>query len=115
MCACAHLRRQCAALGAIAEAVTAKGIKLIFNTHLLDTVPQGIDGAYFVEGGGPDVFNVSGGDGKGVWRSRYKDVMVRGEIFPLSVSGILGGSFVLKYSGSAVPTLLECELAQCTC
>eukprot|EP00040_Diaphanoeca_grandis_P031538 m.188697 g.188697 ORF g.188697 m.188697 type:complete len:458 (+) comp32354_c0_seq2:21-1394(+) len=67
----------CKALETIAGVVGESGLRLIFNTHMLDTVPQGIDGAYFVPSSGPDIFNVSGGNGKGVWRSLYKDAVVR--------------------------------------
>ena len=67
----------CTKLGAIAAASQAHGMKLIFNVHLADTVPQGIDGAYFVPSKGPDINNVTGGDGSGVWRSHYLDIVVR--------------------------------------
>ena len=40
-------------------------------------MPQGIDGAYFVPSRGPDINNVSGGDGSGIWRSHYLDIVVR--------------------------------------
>ena len=69
----------CARLGAIAEAATSHGMKLIFNMHLVDTVPRGIQGSYFVPSHGPDLFNVSGGDGTGVWRTHYLDAVVRDE------------------------------------
>jgi hypothetical protein len=73
-----HLQREnCATLGEIAQEATKRNLKLIFNTHMKDTVPQGIDGAYFVPSLGPDIFKVSGGNGRGVWRSRYEDVVVR--------------------------------------
>lgn len=66
---------KCEALGAIASEVSKRGLKLIFNTHLKDTVPEGVDGAVYQNDTAPDSRGVHGG---GFWHApNVQDAMVR--------------------------------------
>ena len=68
----------CTKLGAMARALEARGMKLVFNTHLKEHVPTGLPGILW-RPPTPDIYNVSGGAGDDVWRSSYGDLMVRDE------------------------------------
>lgn len=65
----------CAKLGEIAVECGKRGLRLIFNTHLLDTVPEGVEGANFVNHSSH--VDANGVPGPVYWRTIYKDAMVR--------------------------------------
>jgi hypothetical protein len=64
----------CAKLAAIAAECAKRKLRLIFNTHLRDTVPEGVEGAVFVNHTAPDSRGVVP---RPYWRSTFVDHMVR--------------------------------------
>ena len=64
----------CSKLAAIAAECATRKLRLIFNTHLKDTVPEGIAGAVLVNHTAPDAHGVVQAP---YWRSTYIDHMVR--------------------------------------
>ncbi len=64
----------CSKLAAIAAECALRGLRLIFNTHLKDTVPEGVEGAFLVNHTAPDSLGVVPAP---YWRSKFIDHMVR--------------------------------------
>ena len=64
----------CSKLADIAAECAKRGLRLIFNTHLRDTVPEGVEGAQLVNHTAPDSLGVIPAP---YWRSRFVDHMVR--------------------------------------
>jgi len=64
----------CATLAAVAVECAKRKLRLIFNTHLRDTVPEGVEGAYFVNHTAPDSRGVVP---RPYWTSTFVDHMVR--------------------------------------
>lgn len=64
----------CAKLAAVAAECAKRGLRLIFNTHLRDTVPEGVEGAILVNHTAPDTRGVVP---RPYWTSTFVDHMVR--------------------------------------
>jgi len=65
----------CTKIGAIAAELQKRKLRLIVNTHLLDTVPEGVEGARFVNQS--HQVDANGVPGPVFWATVYKDAMVR--------------------------------------
>jgi hypothetical protein len=65
---------KCAKLAAIATECGKRDLRLIFNTHLRDTVPEGVEGAHLVNHTAPDASGVVPAP---YWTSTFVDHMVR--------------------------------------
>jgi len=64
----------CAKLAAVAAECAKRKLRLIFNTHLRDTVPEGVEGAVLVNHTAPDSRGVVP---RPYWHSTFIDHMVR--------------------------------------
>lgn len=65
----------CTKLGLLESMAGRHNLKLIFNMHLKEHVPRGLDGIMF-RPPKPDIANVSGGAGGDVWASVYPDLVL---------------------------------------
>ena len=68
----------CQRLAIIAAECAKRKLRLIFNTHLKDTVPEGVEGAVLVNHTEPDSQGVVPAP---YWRSTFVDHMVRSVLF----------------------------------
>ena len=64
----------CSKLAAIAAECAKRKLRLIFNTQLKDSVPEGVEGAVLVNSSAPDSHGVVQG---AHWKSKFVDHMVR--------------------------------------